>query len=103
MSEAAGTGAVRQGGGGLPYSQRVALVLFAIALSGPLIGMMAGKSPGLVGRFLEGWYSLPIAIFGDYPEDLGGTPPDLPWQGSARDEAGIRQFIAAAARAEPKR
>src|SRR5262245_18677733 len=63
MSEA-GTGAVRQDDGGLPYSQRVALVLFAIALSGPIIGMMAGKSPGIAGRFLEGWYSLPIAIFG---------------------------------------
>jgi putative tricarboxylic transport membrane protein len=64
MSEGATTGAVRQGDGGLPYSQRVALVLFAIALSGPVIGMFAGKSPGIASRFLEGWYSLPIAIFG---------------------------------------
>jgi putative tricarboxylic transport membrane protein len=64
MSEASGTEAVRQGDGGLPYSQRVALVLFAIALSGPILGMLVGKSPAIAGRFLEGWYSLPIAIFG---------------------------------------
>ena len=48
----------------MPYSQRVARVLFAIALSGPVIGMLAGKSLGIAGRFVEGWYSLPLAIFG---------------------------------------
>lgn len=63
MSDGGAAGAVRQGDGGLPYSQRVALVLLAIALSGPVIGMMAGKSPTIGARILEGWHSLPIAIF----------------------------------------
>ena len=49
-------------------------------------------------RVTRGEVMLPIAIFGDYPEERGGTPPDLPWMGSARDEAGIRQLIASAAR-----
>jgi Peptidase family S41 len=46
---------------------------------------------------------LPIAIFGDHPEERGGTLPELPWHGSARDEAGIRQFIASTARGTPVR
>jgi putative tricarboxylic transport membrane protein len=64
MSEAGEAGAMRQGGGGLPLSQRAALVFFAVALAGPVIAMMAGKSPSIAGRFIEGWYSLPLAIFG---------------------------------------
>jgi hypothetical protein len=64
MSEGGGVGAVRQTDGGLPYSQKVALVLFAIALSGPVIGMMAGKGATIGGRLLEGWHSLPLGIFG---------------------------------------
>jgi hypothetical protein len=41
--------------------------------------------------------TLPIANMGEHPEDLGGTPPSIPWHGAADDEAGIRQLIAEAA------
>lgn len=41
--------------------------------------------------------TLPIAIFGDHPEDLGGTRPSIPWSGAADDEAGIHELIAEAA------
>jgi hypothetical protein len=64
MSEAGQAGAMRHGDGRMPNSQRVAGVLFALAVLGPVLGMFVGKSPALSGRFLEGWYSLPLAIFG---------------------------------------
>jgi hypothetical protein len=45
-----------------------------------------------------GALTLPIAIFGENPELLGGGPPDLPWTGSPTDEAAVRAFVAAAKR-----
>lgn len=51
-----------------------------------------------------GSLTLPLAIFGEDPELLGGGPPDLPWTGAPTDEDGLRRFIAEAAaqaRAQP--
>lgn len=44
-----------------------------------------------------GALTLPIAIFGENPELLGGGPPDLRWTGSPTDEDGLRAFVAEAA------
>ncbi len=41
---------------------------------------------------------LPNAVYGWAESELGGAAPDLQWTGTATDEAGLRAFIAAAAR-----
>jgi hypothetical protein len=41
---------------------------------------------------------LPSAVYGWAESELGGGPPDIQWTGTATDEAGLRAFIAAAAR-----
>ncbi len=72
--------------------------------------IQVGDPTGRDSTYGESWFgrelpsrlgsvSLPIAIFGDRPEDLGGTPPDIPWTGAADDEAGVREMIAQAAAA----
>jgi hypothetical protein len=45
-------------------------------------------------------FTLPSAWFGWPESERGGDPPDLPWTGRATDEAGLRRFIAANARAQ---
>lgn len=50
----------------------------------------------------HGTLTLPLAIFGEDPEHLGGGPPDLPWTGAPTDEEGLRGFIAEAATGRAK-
>src|SRR5438552_862863 len=64
MSDASGAGAARQGGSELPYAQQVAWVLFAIALAGPVCGLLFGKGPGFLDKLWQGAYSVPMALFG---------------------------------------
>jgi hypothetical protein len=46
----------------------------------------------------QGRLILPIAIHAFPRSELGGDPPDLPWNGAGEDEAGLRAMIAADAR-----
>lgn len=46
----------------------------------------------------QGRLILPIAIHAFPRSELGGEPPDLPWNGAGEDEAGLRAMIAADAR-----
>jgi hypothetical protein len=46
------------------YEHFAAAVLFVIALIGPVCGLLFGKGPGLGDKFLQGAYSLPMALFG---------------------------------------
>jgi hypothetical protein len=51
-------------GPGMSPGQRAAVALFAIALLGPVCGVLFGKGPGVFEELREGVYSLPMALFG---------------------------------------
>ena len=57
-------GVARHSAGGMRYEHFAAAVLFGIALIGPVCGLLFGKGPGLGDKFLQGSYSLPMALFG---------------------------------------
>jgi putative tricarboxylic transport membrane protein len=65
MSEGGNTGAARTDAmrPGMPHEQRAAVLLFAIALLGPVCGLIFGKGPGLLDDLRVGAYSLPMAAF----------------------------------------
>ena len=56
-------GIARHGAGGMRHDHLAAAVLFGIALIGPVCGLLFGKGPGLGAKFLQGSYSLPMALF----------------------------------------
>jgi putative tricarboxylic transport membrane protein len=57
-------GVARHSAGGMRYEHVAAAVLFGIALIGPVCGLLFGKGPALGDKFLQGSYSLPMALFG---------------------------------------
>jgi len=64
MSEAGEAGVARHDGGGLPHHHRVASIFFVLALAGPVLGLIFGKSPEFYPRMASGAYSLPLAALG---------------------------------------
>jgi hypothetical protein len=64
MSEGTGAGVVRHDAGGLPHHQRVAVAFFVLAVAGPVLAAIFGKSPDFYTRAMSGWHSLPLAAFG---------------------------------------
>ena len=64
MSEAGGAGVARHDAGGLPHHHRVASIFFVLALAGPVLGVIFGKSPDFYPRLASGAYSMPLAAFG---------------------------------------
>jgi len=64
MSEAGEAGVARHDGGGLPHHHRVASIFFVLALAGPVLGVIFGKSPDFYPRLASGAYSMPLAAFG---------------------------------------
>ena len=64
MSEAGEAGVARHDAGGLPHHHRVASIFFVLAVAGPILGVIFGKSPDFYARLASGAYSLPLAAFG---------------------------------------
>lgn len=58
-----------------PHNQQAALLLIALALVGPVLGLMFGKHPGLIEGLRAGWFSLPMAAFGAALLVLGTRNP----------------------------
>ena len=63
MSEAGQAGVARRAGG-LPHHHRVASIFFVLAVAGPILGVIFGKSPDFYVRLASGGYSLPLAAYG---------------------------------------
>lgn len=58
-----------------PHKQQPALLLIALALVGPVLSLMFGKSPELIESLRAGWFSLPMAAFGAAALVLGVRNP----------------------------